>query len=81
MLVMQCVIGWDACDNYFFFIISLEMGNSYQLFFEWAVVLVCYSFIIGKLVIALKHREYDAVKIQLLLLLITTVIVVGIYFI
>lgn len=36
---------------------------------------------LGKLVIALKHREYDAVKIQLLLLLIATVIVVGIYFI
>ena len=71
----------NACDNYFFFIISLEMCNSYQLFFEWAVVLVCYSFIIGKLVIAPKHREYDAVKIQLLLLLIATVIVVGIYFI
>lgn len=39
----------------------------------------CYSIMIGKLVIALKHREYGAAKVQVLLLLIATVVVVGIY--
>lgn len=57
----------------------LGITNSYLLAFASIVILACYSIMIGKLVIALKHREYGAVKVQVLLLLIATVVVVGIY--
>ena len=59
---------------------SLEIDNSYQLFFEWTVILVCYFIMIAKLIIALKRRKYGAAKVQLLLLLIATVIVAGIFY-
>ncbi len=45
---------------------SLEIDNSYRLFFEWTVILVCYFLMIAKLIIALKRRKYGAAKVQLL---------------
>lgn len=57
----------------------LGVINPYLLAFASIVILACYSIMIGKLGIALKHREYGAAKVQVLLLLIATVVVVGIY--
>lgn len=59
----------------------LGINNYYLLAFQIIVILVCYSGMISKLVIALKHREYGAAKVQVLLLSIVTVIVAGIYII
>lgn len=59
----------------------LGIKISYHALFELVVILLCYSFMISKLIIALKCREYGAVRIQLLLLLIATVLVGYIYII
>lgn len=56
-----------------------QMINPYLLAFASIVILACYFILIGKLVIALKHREYGTTKVQVLLLLIATAVVVGIY--
>lgn len=59
----------------------MGMNNSYHLFFELAVILICYSLMIGRLIIALRRHDYGVVKVQSLLLLIVTILVGSIYII
>ncbi len=42
------------------------------------ILLICYSAIIGKLIIAVKQKDYSKVKIQLLILGLAVMVTLGI---